>query len=367
VQSIIAVLVLLNAVVMGIQTEWQANHFNKDTPAIFFFADVGFCCAFCTELIIRVLGFGIDFIRGPDVWWNCFDTTIILVSVFDLMSSITSEDGHKAASSRMSLLRTLRILRAVRAVRIVRVLRFVEELRTIVICIGGSMKSLAWTLLLLFMLIYMAGIAVTQVVLDYRQEVGDEKVGAIILYWYGSLTRTCVTLFEAITSGINYDEALAPLVVEISWLFYLFWIFYIAFTVFALLNVVTGVFVEKAVESANRDKSDFMMTHICDIFRRTDGTNAGKIGWGQFEESLSTEEMQEYFRVIDVDITEAKALYELLDADNDGMIDAVEFVSGCVRLTGHAKALDLSLLLFECRAMRSSVSAELREIKQMLQ
>lgn len=51
-------------------------------------------------------------------------------------------------------MRILRVLRLVRIIRLVRVLRLIGELRTIVICIAGSLRPLAWTVALLMLLIY---------------------------------------------------------------------------------------------------------------------------------------------------------------------------------------------------------------------
>jgi len=55
--------------------------------------------------------------------------------------------------------------------------------------------------------------------------------------------------------------------------------------------------------------------------------------------------MLHYFEAIDVNPSEAKGLFSLLDLDNSGTIDAEEFLAGCIRLRGPAKALELALLV----------------------
>merc|ERR1712014_174358 len=57
--------------------------------------------------------------------------------------------------------------------------------------------------------------------------------------------------------------------------------------------------------------------------------------------------MNEYFKTIDVDPSEAKGLFELLDTDNSGGVDTSEMVNGFLRLRGPAKALDIALLIRE--------------------
>merc|ERR1719401_2990123 len=55
--------------------------------------------------------------------------------------------------------------------------------------------------------------------------------------------------------------------------------------------------------------------------------------------------MVEYFRSINVDTSEAQGLFELIDVDGSGTVDANEIVQGCLRLKGTARALDVALLM----------------------
>lgn len=46
---------------------------------------------------------------------------------------------------------------------------------------------------------------------------------------------------------------------------------------------------------------------------------------------------------------EARLLFDMLDADNSGEIQFTEFLSGCMRLQGPAKAIDMVLVMRELR------------------
>lgn len=59
--------------------------------------------------------------------------------------------------------------------------------------------------------------------------------------------------------------------------------------------------------------------------------------------------VRKVFKQLDLDVSEAKGLFQLLDTDRTGEIDADEFISGCCRLRGPAKALDLNLLKMQNR------------------
>ena len=52
--------------------------------------------------------------------------------------------------------------------------------------------------------------------------------------------------------------------------------------------------------------------------------HSGGITWDAFEEQLHTKEMMEFFKMIDVDIDDAKCLFDMLDVDGSGSVDAQE-------------------------------------------
>merc|ERR1712080_276550 len=62
------------------------------------------------------------------------------------------------------------------------------------------------------------------------------------------------------------------------------------------------------------------------------------------------------------DIHQAKGLFDLLDQDGSGNVDTVEFVSGCLRLRGNAKALDMSLHMRQMMDMLAKIDASLVEL-----
>merc|ERR1712232_557083 len=65
---------------------------------------------------------------------------------------------------------------------------------------------------------------------------------------------------------------------------------------------------------------------------------------GEFQLAFSKPYMQEYLKAIDVNPDEAETLFKVLDLDGSGHIDYDEFVHGCLRLKGNAKAIDFFTL-----------------------
>merc|ERR1719346_110501 len=109
------------------------------------------------ELTLRIYvhrwKFFLDFGKDGTLWWNYFDLFVVLAQlVEEVITLLASTSGVEMQNFR--LLRVLRILRLVRILRVVRVLHLISELRTIVSSIMGSFKSLAWTCVLLLLMIY---------------------------------------------------------------------------------------------------------------------------------------------------------------------------------------------------------------------
>merc|ERR1719382_1543406 len=85
------------------------------------------------------------------------------------------------------------------------------------------------------------------------------------------------------------------------------------------------------------------------LFDKLDSTQTGEISISEIEEHLESEEVREFFRSIDVDVCEARWLFDMLDHDGSGTVDFQEFLAGCLRLQGPAKAIDLVLVMRELR------------------
>lgn len=142
---------------------------------------------------------------------------------------------------------------------------------------------------------------------------------------------------------------------EVHWVMGLVFALFITVSVIALMNVVTVVFVDSALYIAKRDKDTHMVNSVRSLFDKTDHNCSGAISWEEFCSKLDTQEMIEYFKNIDVDISEAQGIFSLLDIDKSGIIESEEFISGCMRLRGPAKALDLTVLMLEIKQMSKTV------------
>eukprot|EP00415_Alexandrium_ostenfeldii_P004273 UN4273 len=116
-----------------------------------------------------------------------------------------------------TVLRILRILRIIRILRVVRVLHLISELRTIVSSIIGSLKSLAWVVVLLLLVIYIVGVYFTQAITDRLVQlkngsIAPDQKDTDLQYFFGSLGRTILSLFQSMSGGADWDSMAGPLI-----------------------------------------------------------------------------------------------------------------------------------------------------------
>lgn len=363
----ISVLILLNGLSIGAQTDYMARNLVMDVPYAFRCIEVMFCVMFVLELGVRMGAYGRAFVKGPEKFWNIFDSVVVLLQVLEEAVTIYAMTFHGEFSlnNNFSFMRILRVLRLVRIVRLVRVLRVIGELRTIVTSIASSMRHLLWTVLLLILMIYTLATYLTQLVLDTRMANPEaEYIG--LQRWWNSIGRSCLTLFQVISNGTDWDSNVLPLMDHISVLLAPCFCIYIAFAVLALMNVVTGVFVENAIDSANKDKEKYLVQTAQELFARADSKGTGAITWLEFQRHLQSPDLKGYFEGLGVDTKCAKGLFKILDVDNSGEIDANELLTGTLRLRGPAKAIDLAALIYENRRMGRRLQAVERHVLKVL-
>lgn len=357
-QTSIAALVFVNACTIGVQTNIMAESDDKETPLAFIIVELIFCILFTIEIGLKLLTYGLNFLRMPGWRWNLLDVTIVSLQLLDQILEVVDY-----SLSHFSAFRLLRMLRVVRVLRIIRLIRMISDLRAIVASVIGSMRALAWTVVLLFVIIYIISVYLTQLYVDSDIQ-GSSKHE--FSKYYNSLPRSLLTLYQSISGGLDWNEAVEPLMKDFSPWFGVLFCLYIAFTVLALMNVVTGVFVESALQSAREDKDIYIVNHIRGLIEAMSLDEDGRIAWGQFEAQLSTPEMAEIFNFIDVDPMEARGLFKLLDINGIGSVDPEEFLDGCLRLRGSAKALDLALLMREVKKLKSISMEQNAELMQAL-
>merc|ERR1712232_710012 len=92
-------------------------------------------------------------------------------------------------------------------------------------------------------------------------------------------------------------------------------VLYITFCMFGLTNIITGVFCSQAAEIVERENVASVTQKIGEVFKRLDADKSGKVTWLEFQASLDEPEVLSWLESINVDPSEAKSLFDLMDFD----------------------------------------------------
>jgi hypothetical protein len=181
-------------------------------------------------------------------------------------------------------------------------------------------------------------------------------------------------LFKSICGGINWGE-LAYTLSSLHYGFVGLFVFYIAFVIFAVNNIMVGLFCQNAIESAEKDhdvvvaellleKQEFAkkLKTICqNELTHNHGT---VLTLEEFESSLESDRLKAWFESIDIALEDGWTLFKLIDTDQQGAILIDQFVEGCLHLRGHAKKIDIQQINYDQKRIMkaiNNVDSRLRE------
>lgn len=360
-----AFLILANAVTIGAQTNYMAQHSTEDVPKGWEVADKILAIAFLLELIIRLRAFGCrEFFTGADMKWNIFDFTSVAVQTVEELLRIVVNivSGFGSDLSNLKVMRMMRILRLTRVVRVARVLRLINELRCIVASVVGSLRSLGWTVVLLTLLMFMVGVYFTQTVTDYVINVGKDNADPVLYDNFRGVWYAILVLYQAVSGGIDWKTLSDALLVHIGVHATVGFMVYIAFVVLCILNVVTGVFVDSALKNAIKEDFRLLSRNVKCIFDCADMDGNASLDISELRLLLAHGETRNYMLSVGIDPEDVCTLFSLMDIDGTGEVNSSNLMTNCLKLRGQPSSMDVLTALWETRRFKK----DLHDIKRML-
>eukprot|EP00931_Biecheleriopsis_adriatica_P049343 TRINITY_DN28544_c0_g1_i1.p1 TRINITY_DN28544_c0_g1~~TRINITY_DN28544_c0_g1_i1.p1 ORF type:complete len:626 (+),score=105.01 TRINITY_DN28544_c0_g1_i1:122-1999(+) len=367
-EAVVVVLILTNALWVGVQANDAAVRISESPPESFRKVDLAYVVLFTVEVCLRAFVQGMYFFVGETKWWNWFDLLLVFFQLLEEILIALGEDGDAGSKGSgginllqsSSILRVVRIIRAARVLRVVRVLQYASELRLLLTCIFQSIKSFAWAAILLILMNYVVSIYFTQMVTMARLE---GNANPELEYWYGSVARSMLSLIQGITGGCDWDSLVSCLLSDVSVFVAVLLVLYIGFALIAVMNIVMGTFVESAIQRASEVKKLQTITRAKNLFESIDVDTSGEISFDEIRDHLDTPSVQNFFKEIDIHVSEAQMLFQVLDGDGTGSLSVDEFMQGCVRLNTPCTSLDMLLIARESRAAVQEIGEQVRQLQ----
>eukprot|EP00931_Biecheleriopsis_adriatica_P121452 TRINITY_DN96539_c0_g1_i1.p1 TRINITY_DN96539_c0_g1~~TRINITY_DN96539_c0_g1_i1.p1 ORF type:complete len:649 (+),score=126.38 TRINITY_DN96539_c0_g1_i1:55-2001(+) len=341
---------IANALFIGVQVQFD---YAESVPDSITWVDYSFSLLFVLELGMRLYGFGchLFWVTSPERSWNWFDFGIVSFSTVDTILNIALA-GESSALANISVLRMIRIVRITRVLRIIRVMKSFKDLRILLGAIASTLKTGVYAFVLILAAMWMFAIAIAQMVAQYRAELKKQgkDISEDLEFFYGSLFKAILSLYMTISGGVDWRDAAMPLL-DVNPLAFAMFLFYTLIMSLCVLNVLTGIFCQAAIESAAADQENIIEFQLFEkqryvetlekLFSDFDDDLNGKCSLQEFETHLSNSTMQALLRSLEIEVRDALTLFELLDTDGTGEIDLDEFVTGCITLRGGAKAVHM--------------------------
>jgi hypothetical protein len=137
-------------------------------------------------------------------------------------------------------------------------------------------------------------------------------------------------------------------------------VFFTFFFVFALFNILTGIFVEKSVVAAVPDRDELILEQSkkakmeAEEFRqlcvKLDDSNTGLISLAEFMLCMEDEHMVSYMATVGLEVHDVELFFKIV-ASGASSVAIDRFVEGCMSMKGNASGLDMQKQLFETCSM----------------
>jgi len=197
----------------------------------------------------------------------------------------------------------------------------------------------------------------------------------ITMEQFGSVQQAMLSLYQSITGGndwVNFYSTLSAM----GWLNSALFIFFIAFMQIAVLNILTGIFVEQAMKSAQPDR-DSVATHLrrremmeaeelraqC---RQIDADRSGVITLAELAEYFDKGKLKHMLMTLDIDVRDVEVFFDLLRSHDGCEIRVEDFVEECMKLKGNASSIDLHYLTKRVCEIKRTQDSQHDEIMEFL-
>eukprot|EP00928_Gymnodinium_smaydae_P026755 TRINITY_DN20913_c0_g1_i1.p1 TRINITY_DN20913_c0_g1~~TRINITY_DN20913_c0_g1_i1.p1 ORF type:complete len:610 (+),score=85.38 TRINITY_DN20913_c0_g1_i1:40-1830(+) len=317
--------------------------------------DIFFLFAFTIELILRVCALRARALRVAWIW---FDGILVC---FGFINALQFLD----LGLNPTLLRLVRITRLVRVVRVARSIQACDALFLLIKSIQASVGALCWSFSFLLAVQITIGLCLCQYfnIFIADETVPDEVRHRCFMY-FGSFTRMIITMFEITLS--NWVVSCRFFMDYVSEWFAAFYVVYVCMWCFAVLRVVTAVFItetnrvasqdlDMAIRRRNREGAQDLQS-LRDLFSAIDTDMNGCVTLEELKAIVDNPVLKTWLMTVGVDSGDLSELYQLL-ASADGDIRLEDFIEGVKTFRGCSKEIHLVALSKLAKTIDSKIDA----------
>eukprot|EP00931_Biecheleriopsis_adriatica_P080992 TRINITY_DN5433_c0_g1_i2.p1 TRINITY_DN5433_c0_g1~~TRINITY_DN5433_c0_g1_i2.p1 ORF type:complete len:668 (+),score=120.02 TRINITY_DN5433_c0_g1_i2:58-2004(+) len=359
------VVIVLNAFTTMLQADIDMRSLGKEKSSVLEVLELVFLGWYTLELGLKLYVHRLYFFWNEDTAWGVFDLCLVVQGLVEvIMARVFDNAGANLAFARM-----IRLLKLSKIFRIFRMVKFLKDLRTMLMSVVSSFIAMLWAFLLLIIVVFMAALVFVQLQSGFliaadADGILDQIPVEAIRKEYGSVTTAMLSLFMATTGGNDWITYYEPLEAEEGGVSRFLFVGFIFFWQFSMVNVVTGIVMEKAVRNAQPDRDELMAEQRRDqersvrelqlLFKEMDTDNSDEITMIEFVECLKDTAIQDYFATIGLSFQDARYFFQVLaDTVGSDSVPMEDFILHCSHMKGTAMAVDLIELAWEVKSIKS--------------
>jgi len=325
---------------------------------IFFGLEVFFGGMFTVELVLKIVAVPKEL--SKDIW-NLID---VLVVAFFWVERLSSDLPFPP-----TLIRMARLARLLRFLRVVKTINGFASLYLIVQSIKGSVSALFWSSFVLVLVEMMFALALNLTMTTYWEDQSSETLDdrRELYRYFGTFTKSLFTMIEMLMGNWFH---ITRLLTRFNELFMIFGILHQLIVGFAVLEVISGVFLNETFKIAALDDSIMLnevkraakaeSAKLTEFFQRADSNCDGQVTLEELKKVLESDEVMDWLTAMGLDLIDIDQMFVMLDKDIDGQISCVELVKGAAMLKKQARAVDLAALQSMLEDVYIYVKAEKR-------
>ena len=352
------VAMILNAQWIGSQADFSVGLSDQAWPGLtqeaFDIAEYVFFGFYVLDVGVRVAvlrrEWWYDPVRGR-MYLNLLDAALVSINFTELIivPAVVGDEGQLSANQ----IRLIKLSRVARTLRVMKSLSLFRQLRHLVGTCVASIGALFWSIVLILLCQLTFALIICQALQPFiLDDQADFEARLQMNSWYGSFFKAMYTTFEITLSG-GWPLLVRPVVEYVDAGYAALFLPYIAVVVFAILRIVTALFIKETLQSAANDAEMVMeesrsvslkyQRRLEELFCVVDDDGDGNLTLEEFRGALSMPSVSQYLLYMDVTVRDCEPLFEIL-AEGDGLITITEFCKGIMQLKGQARALDIVML-----------------------
>jgi len=336
----------MNAFTIGAATVKRRN--GEDTRIIQIIDDI-ILLIYTVELAMRLYAFGpCRFLRYKANWLDVF---LVLFGLVETLVTYSSSNFAKNLGNMM----LIRVLRILKVVRVLRLFLMFETLWLLVQGLINSIVTLAWTFVLLAVLLYLFAILGLEVIIPDND--APPEYNWLVEEYFRNLETAMLTLYQGFFCD-GFADVYRPLVLFRPQLAVYFVTFILLMPV-GLMNLVTSCMVQNALEMSEQTKERRifienqrkleLVNRLKELFIQMDVDNSRTLK--QAEILKAPQEVRDAIAEVIGSNDDAfiSGTLRMLDTGGDGEIDLNEFCDGLARLgMNHGKPFELFFIAKYC-------------------